>query len=133
MYNIWTHVYKQCTQKYEEEWEKAKTATSESVQVQADFDAAIETDLEIIRTECENANATLKIGHEKLISAAGLMTRVPYWIGAAGVGRLSRKGKIRQATMNIDDLFAEVCHLIVIPSPSFSRADTGALSGRNRE
>jgi len=75
---------------------------------------------------CEEKNKTIKKGSEKFISSAGLVAKVCYLIGAAGVDRLSRKGKIRQATKNIDDLFAEVCYLSIDPS-------TQTLSGLTRE
>ena len=66
-----------------------------------------------------------KKGSEKFISSAGLVAKVCYLIGAAGVDRLSRKGKIRQATKNIDDLFAEVCYLSIDPFyPNSFWADT---------
>jgi hypothetical protein len=55
------------------------------------------------------------IGFDNAASNAGLEERVLYWIGATGVGRFSRTGKIRQATTNIDDLFAEVSSLIMKP------------------
>ena len=55
------------------------------------------------------------IGFDNAASNAGLEARVQYSIGATGVGRFSRTGKIRQATTNIDDLFAEVSSLIMKP------------------
>jgi hypothetical protein len=74
---------------------------------------------------CEEKNKTIKKGSEKFISSAGLVAKVCYLIGAAGVDRLSRKGKIRQATKNIDDLFAEVCYLSIDPFyPNSFWADT---------
>ena len=99
--------------KYDEEW---KTAKSES----EDCDA----DLQSIQEECEKANATIKKGSKNFISSAGLLAQVSYWIGAIGIDRLSRRGKIswdglgkiRQATKNIDDIFAEVCYLSIDPS-----------------
>ena len=82
-------------------------------------------DLKSIQKVCEEKNKTIKKGSEKFISSAGLVAKVCYWIGAAGVDRLSRKGKIRQATKNIDDLFAEVCYLSIDPfDPNSFWADT---------
>ena len=120
-------------QKYEKEWKAAKTAAPKSegyddeappaqttvdapdeaeeriAKAQAEFEAEIEADLKSIREVCERANAQLKTEYASKISSAGLVAKALYWVGAAGVDRLSRSGKFRQAATNIDDLFAEVC------------------------
>jgi hypothetical protein len=93
------------TKKYEEVWKELKESEASSC----------EADLKIIREKCSEAKAVLKKGCENAVLSVGLGVKVLYWIGATGVGRFSRTGKIRQATTNIDDLFAEVSSMIMKP------------------
>jgi hypothetical protein len=102
--------------KYEKVWGEA-TTTEES---------SLDEDLEAIHNMCMEKHKTLKQGtlaaymfksheltRESEVSSAGMFHRVLYRIGATGLGRFSRTGKIRQATGSIDDLFIEVCIFIV--------------------
>lgn len=97
--------------KYEEKWK-------ESVQTLEQSTSAAK-ELMNIEERCKEAHgkikpesyATHKISSTdlKTVFSAGLLRKLLYWIGGAGLGRFSRKGKIRQVTEDIDDLFAEVC------------------------
>jgi hypothetical protein len=101
--------------KYEKVWGEA-TKLEES---------SLNKDLEAIQHMCSGKHNTLKRGthaaykfksneltRDSEVSSAGMLQRVLYRIGATGLGRFSRTGKIRQATGNIDNLFTEVCIFI---------------------
>ncbi len=72
--------------------------------------------LEAIAKICKKMNEELKKSLARSVSELHWFRSIIYRIGAGGFKRYSKRGKIRQATQKIDDLFIEV----VAPSASES-------------